>query len=327
MHDIIVGVLRGGPSEEHATSLQSGHAVISHLPAEQFRVRDIYIDKQGTWHERGLPTTPGRVLPNVDVAVICIHGAYGHDGEVQKVLDQFGIPYVGADPFHSFHAAHKVLAKERARAAGIRTPRYVFAENESGIEESAREAVRTFSQPVIVKPVDSGSSLGVTVTAGYQSIVTAARDLLAAGARGVLIEERIRGTEASVGIIEGLRGEELYALPPIEVVLADGEDHFSFNAKNDKQDLHHCPGRFARKDADELMAAARTMHKVLGQRHYSRSDFIVSDKGIYFLELNSAAGVGLTQESLLPKSLVSVGVTLPDFLTHVVSLAHSSGRR
>lgn len=326
MHDIIVGVLRGGPSDEHPISLQSGHTVISHLPQERFSVRDIYIDRAGTWHERGFPTTPGKVLPNVDVAVVCVHGASGHDGEIQKVLAQFGVPYVGADPFHAFHASHKVMAKERAKQAGILTPRYSFAENEDAVDALARSAMR-FLQPVVVKPADGGSSLGVAVVTGYQSVVDAARALLAAGARGVLVEERIRGTEASVAVVEGLRGEELYACPPVEIVPPDGEDHFSFKVKYDGSTLQRCPGRFKRDVSTELMDAARTLHRALGQRHYSRSDFIVSDKGIYFLELNTAAAVGLTRESILPRSLASVGVTLPDFLSHVVSLAHSERRR
>jgi D-alanine-D-alanine ligase len=327
MHDTIVAVLRGGPSAEHEVSLRSGHTALAHLPRERFQVRDIYIDKAGTWHERGVPTTPGRVLPGVDVAFICIHGSYGQDGEVQKVLGRFGVPYTGADPFHAFRASHKVLAKEHAREAGIRTPRYVFVEREDGIEAAAREAVRSFHPPLIVKPVDGGSSLDTALVAGFQAVSEAMRAVLANGSRGVLAEERVRGVEATVGVIERLRGEELYALPPVEIVLAEGHEHFSYEAKYDGTSIERCPGRFSRAVSDELMEAAKAMHRALGQRHYSRSDFIVNDAGIHFLELNTAAAVGLTQESLFPKSLVSVGVTLPDFLTHVVDLAQTDGRR
>lgn len=327
MHDTIVAILRGGPSAEHEVSLRSGHAALAHLPRERFRVRDIYIDKAGTWHERGLPTTPGAVLPGIDVAFICIHGSYGQDGEVQKILSRFGVPYTGADPFHAFHASHKVLAKERAREAGIKTPRYVFVEREEGIDAAARAAVRSFHSPVVVKPVDGGSSLGTVLVTGFQFIADAARAALDNGARGVLIEERVKGVEATVGVVEGLRGEELYVLPPVEIVPPAGYDHFSYEAKYGGQSVERCPGRFSRAIADELMAAAKAMHRALGQRHYSRSDFIVNDAGVHFLELNTAAAVGLTRESLFPKSLVSVGITLPDFFTHVVDLAQTDGRR
>src|SRR5690349_18592016 len=124
MHDTIVAVLRGGPSEEHSVSLQSGATALAHLSRERFRVRDIYIDKQGIWHEHGREVSPGSVLPSVDVAFICVHGSYGHDGEIQKVLEQFSVPYTGANPLNAFQASHKVFAKEKAREAGLLTPRY-----------------------------------------------------------------------------------------------------------------------------------------------------------------------------------------------------------
>ncbi|HEY0010562.1 MAG TPA: ATP-grasp domain-containing protein [Candidatus Paceibacterota bacterium] len=318
MHGTIVGVLRGGPSKEHDVSLKSGHSMLASLPREHFTVRDIYIDRSGTWHDRGKPSTPGQILPTIDMAIICIHGAYGQDGEVQKILDLFGVPYTGPDAYHAFHASHKVMAKEVARKAGVRTPRYLFAETSEQAEAMAQEAVRSFHQPVVVKPVDSGSSVGVSVVGGYKTVLDAILALFADGARGVMVEERIRGREATVGIVDGLRGEVLYALPPVEIVPPEEHDYFSYEAKYSGKSEEICPGRFTRKESDELIHLARTMHSALNQTHYSRSDFIVSDKGIYFLETNTAAAVGMTAESLMPKALASVGVTLPDFAAHLV---------
>ncbi|HEX8591437.1 MAG TPA: ATP-grasp domain-containing protein [Candidatus Paceibacterota bacterium] len=321
MHGTVVGVLRGGPSAEHEISLKSGHTALSHLPRDRYTVRDIYIDRQGVWHDRGIPVTPGKILPLIDVAIVMIHGPYGQDGTVQKILEQFSVPYTGADSFHAFHASHKVLAKERARESGIRTPRYVFTETAEKADVVAREAVRSFHPPVVIKPVGSGSSIGISLVTGFKPIADAVRELFEGGASGVLIEERIRGTEATVGIVEGLRGEELYALPAIEIVPSEEHGWFSYDAKYSGETQELCPGRFPRAVADELTEAARTMHRQLGQRHYSRSDFIVSDKGVYFLELNSATDIGMTTESLMPKSLAAVGVKLPDFFTHLVDLA------
>jgi len=322
MHQIVVGVLRGGPSGEHEVSLKSGHAILSHLPSERFIPRDIYIDKKGVWHDRGLPTTPGRILPTIDVAIVAVHGAYGHDGEAQKVLERFGVPYVGPDPHHSFRASHKALAKEVAREAGIPTARYFFAEDTEKAEQAARDAVRTFLQPVVVKPVDSGSSLGVTFARGFKEVSEAMQELFSGGARGVLIEERLRGAEATVGVVEGLRGEELYTLPTIEIIPPEGHGFFCNDAKYDDATQEVCPGRFAPDVSDTLKGYASTMHKLLGQRHYSRSDFIITKRGVYFLETNPAAAVGMTDSSLMPKALASVGVKLEEFLEHVIDLAH-----
>lgn len=320
MHTTVVGVLRGGPSREHEVSLKSGATILKNLPDDRFHIRDVYIDKAGVWYERGLPTDPSKVLPFLDVAIVVIHGAFGQDGEVQKILESYNVPYTGPDPFSTFHASHKVMAKEKAIEAGVKVPRYLFAQSEDEIDTIAREAVRLFNQPVVVKPVDSGSSVGVSLVGGFLDIQKAMRDLFEDGARGVMVEERIKGKEATVGIVEGLRGEDLYALPPVEIV-HHGHDFFSFDAKYAGTSDEIVPGRFSRDESDELRRLARVMHDALGQRHYSRSDFIISNRGIYFLELNTAAAVGMTGESLMPKSLAAIGVKLSDFATHLVELA------
>lgn len=305
-------------------SLSTGHAIITNLPEDRFTVRDIYIDKEGEWHERGRPTTPAKVLPSVDAVVIGLHGEYGEDGEVQKVLERFGVPYTGSDSFGSYLAMHKVLAKERAREAGLLTPKYRFIEKLDDAEAMAHDIIRSFHQPVVVKPLRWGSSVGVSIVGGYQPVHTAIRELLEAGAGGVLVEELIRGTEATAGVVENLRDEALYALPPIEIVPPE-KDFFSYDAKYSGATREIVPGRFAKPIQAELMRAAQVMHQALGLRHYSRSDFIVSPKGIYYLETNTLPG--MTAESLLPKSLAAIGVSFPDFLSHLVGLALNGKKR
>lgn len=314
----VVGVLRGGPSKEHEVSLKSGAAILAHLPEVKYVARDIYIDRKGVWHEKGRPTTPERVLRQVDVALIGLHGEYGEDGEVQKLLERFGVPYAGADSFASYLAMHKLLAKTRAREAGLLTPKDYFIERAEKAAAGARDVIRTFHQPVIVKPVGWGSSVGVAVVSGYIPLLSATEKLFAEGATGVLIEEYIKGKEATTGVVEGLRGESLYALPSIEIVPPKG-DFFSYDAKYSGKTREVCPGNFSRMEAEELQYAAKTMHRALGLRHYSRSDFIITPKGVYYLETNTLPG--LTTESLLPKSLAAVGVPFPDFLSHLVTLA------
>ena len=175
-----------------------------------------------------------------------------------------------------------------------------------------------------MKPVRWGSSVGVSIVGGYQPVHTAITGLLGAGAQGVLVEEYIRGTEATVGVVEDLRGEKLYGLPAIEIVPPDS-DFFSYEAKYSGRTREIVPGRFAKPVQEELISLARTMHEALGLRHYSRSDFMVSPKGIYFIETNTLPG--MTAESLLPKSLQAIGVSFPDFLSHLVELALRGKRR
>jgi len=321
MHGTVVGVLRGGASSEHEISLQSGHAILTHLPKGRFTARDIYIDRQGVWHDRGRPTTPDRVLPTLDVVIAPLHGRHGENGQVQRLLEQFGVPYVGADSFNSYLAMHKVLAKEKAKEMGLLTARYSYVERGMDVDAIAAEVNRTFSQPVVVKPVDAGSSVGVSMVHGYVPIREAVEAmLLDPEIGGVLIEERIQGKEATVGVIEGMRGEEYYVLPPTEIV-PPGSDFFSYESKYSGKSEEICPGRFSKAESKELMRAAQLIHKALGQRHYSRSDFIVTKRGIYYLETNSAAAVGMTSESLMPKALEAVGVKFADFLAHIADMA------
>lgn len=314
----VVGVLRGGPSREHEVSLKSGAAMLANLPQERFIARDIYIDKNGQWHDRGRPAAPERILQQLDAVLIGLHGEYGEDGEVQRLLERFGVPYAGADSFGSYLAMHKAMSKAHAREAGLLTPEFRYVARVEESEAGASDAVRSFYQPVVVKPVGWGSSIGVSMVSGYRPALSAVQKLFSQGAPGVLVEALIKGREATVGVVENLRGEALYALPPIEIIPPEG-DFFSYDAKYSGATREICPGNFSRVVSEELRRAAKVMHRALGLRHYSRSDFIVTPKGVYYLETNTLPA--FTSESLMPKSLAAVGVAFPDFLSHLVNLA------
>lgn len=314
----IVGVLRGGPSHDHETSLKTGATMLAYLPRERFDARDIYIDKQGQWHDRGRSVPPEKILQQIDVALIGLHGAYGEDGQVQSLLGRYSVPYSGSDMLGSRLAMHKVLAKHRARDAGFLTPDYFLVEQLEDSPEVVYNATRKLHQPVIVKPVGWGSSVGVSLTGGYATVLKAVQDLFAQGALGVLIEERIRGREATVGVVEGLRGESLYALPTIEIELPS-EGYLSHTAKQAPTTRKTAPGNFSRKETEELKRAATYLHGALGLRHYSRSDFIVTPRGVYYLETNALPS--LAPGAFMPHALSAVGVGPSEFLTHVVDLA------
>ena len=316
----VVGVLRGGPSREHDVSLRSGATMLANLPEERYAVRDIYIDREGNWHDRGRPTTPERVLRQIDVALIGLHGEYGEDGGVQKLLERFGVPYAGTDSFGSYLAMHKVMASTRAREAGLLTPEFRYIEDRANTGDTVHEVIRAFHQPVVVKPVGWGSSVGVSIVGGYAPVLSAIEKLFSDGAPSVIVEEYIRGQEATVGVVEGLRGEALYVLPTLEIIPPEG-DFYSLDAKYSGKTKLVCPGNFSRVIREELQRVAKVIHRALGLRHYSRSDFIVAPKGIYYLETNTLPG--LTNESDLPAALKSVGISLQEFFSHLVNLALS----
>ena len=302
---MVVALLRGGPSREHERSLRTGHAFMNALPRERFTVRDIFIDREGTWHERGLRTTPSNVLPGCDIAVVALHGEYGEDGTVQRILERFGIPYTGSGPFASFQALHTVMAREKARAAGLNVPRYEFIERSEDAERIAREAVRTYPQPVVVRPVRWGASAGTTMPAGFQPVHQAVTGLFAEGAEGALIEENVRGERVSVGVLEDVRGEPLYALPAMG--------------------LNHAPARLSKQLLEELQALAKRMHQELSLSHYSSSTFAISPKGVVYLHTEPLPC--LARDADLPQGLASVGIRPDEFAAHIIALALEGRKR
>jgi D-alanine-D-alanine ligase len=140
--------------------------------------------------------------------------------------------------------------------------------------------------------------------------------------RSVLIEEYISGTEATVGVIEGFRGQELYVLPPVEIRPRNG--FFDYEAKyvaGKSEEI--VPATFSAKLKEELAILAWKAHRALGLRHYSRSDFIISPRrGIYILETNTLPG--LTEGSLVPLALRSVGSDTVDLVEHLIKIVYPS---
>jgi D-alanine-D-alanine ligase len=133
----------------------------------------------------------------------------------------------------------------------------------------------------------------------------------------VLVEEWIPGVEATCAVIDSSDG--VFALHPIEIIPAKGKEFFDYEAKYEGKSKEICPGNFTAQETAELRELSARIHTGLGLRHYSRSDFIVSPRGIYALEVNTLPG--LTEASLVPLALKTAGVTIPEFIDHVISLA------
>jgi len=317
----VVGVLRGGPSSEYEISLKSGANVLEHLNQEKYEARDIFIDKEGQWHVHGRALTPEKALTGVDIAFNVLHGEYGENGVVQKLLEEIGIPYTGSDAFTSTIAFNKHTTREIVKKLGVKIAQGVLVEPGEDLDALSLHLFRTFPHPTIIKPVVGGSSVGMTVADSYHALRDGLEHALAVSPT-VLVEEFIKGREATVGVVDHFRGQRSYALFPIEIIPPPKHRFFNYEAKYSGESKEICPGNFSDTEKQVLCDAAIKVHEALGAKHYSRSDFIVSKRGIYFLEINSAAAVGMTKESLLPKALHAVGSNVPEFLDHVIRLAH-----
>jgi len=322
MARINVGVLRGGPSSEYDVSLSSGNAVLQFLNEEKYNTKDILISRTGDWHSRGIPTTPEKALRGLDVVFIALHGEYGEDGTVQRMLDAYGIPYTGSGVFSSSIAMDKGRTKTHIGALdGIKMPGHVVIQYEEAAESLQKAAQKVFSQfgpNYIVKPLRGGSSVGIKTANSVLTLQDALAEVFAV-TDAVIVEQFVQGREATCGVVEGLRNEKMYRLPPVEIIVPVGKGLFDYNSKYDGLTEEVCPGNFSDAEKELMQTAAQKIHEVLGLGHYSRSDFIVAPSGIYFLEVNTLPG--LTPASLLPKSLEAVGVTFPDFLDHLLTIS------
>lgn len=323
MHKTRVGVLRGGPSNEYEVSLNSGASVLDALRKyhdSRYLARDIFIDREGVSHIDGVPV-PIEDIPNrVDVIFNALHGTYGEDGKIQSFLEIHGVPFTGSGSLGSAVGMNKVLAKKVFESHGIKIPMSMDISSDDFVNDLhnfSKKLFHTLHLPAVVKPSASGSSVGVSIVKSYDALPAA---LSSAAEHGdvIMIEEFIPGIEATCGVVEGFRGEELYALPPVEI--RPKTEFFDYQAKYEGKSEEIVPATFSDKIKAEIEELAKKIHRALDLRHYSRSDFIIHPRrGIYALEVNTLPG--LTKESLVPKSLRAVGSDVHEFVDHLIGLA------
>ena len=320
---IRVGVLRGGPSSEYEISLQTGGNVLKVLReklSHKYYTHDILIDKKGNWHIDGMPTDYKKLLVKLDVIFNALHGSYGEDGTVQNIFDVHKLPFTGSESLPSAVGMNKVLSRHVFQKHGIKVPigkELLSLDIRLDYKSIAGEIFRTFPMPAVVKPVSAGSSVGVSIVRTQNELIEA---LLEASKYGptVLIEEYIAGTEVTVGVIEGFRNQELYVLPVVEI--RPHVTFFDYQAKYEGMSEEIVPARLSHKVKEGLSLLAQKAHRALGLRHYSRSDFIIHPKrGVYILETNTLPV--LTNESLIPKALRSVGSDTHELVDHLIQLA------
>jgi D-alanine-D-alanine ligase len=282
-----VGILAGGPSSEREISLRSGKAVYNALTEEGIDavLLDVADDVCETLRDN-----------KVDVAFIALHGRFGEDGTVQKMLEDMRLPYTGSGAQASRLALDKIASKEAFVRFGIRSPEYVVFEKNGYRVEDARD----LGLPVVVKPYLEGSSIGLSVVRDKDGLSRAVAKAFEYGSRA-LVEEYINGRELTVGIL----GDK--PLPVIEIVTK--ENVYDYKAKYaDPETKYLVPAPIDGaifRDAQHL--GVRT-HKSLGCRCFSRIDMMMSRSGeLFVLEANTIPG--MTERSLLPKAAQAAGLS------------------
>src|SRR5438552_9606132 len=263
---------------------------------------------------RGLPLEAALDKARAEdrVLVLGLHGGRAENGELQAMCELRGIPFTGSGSASSNLALDKVAAKRFVAIAGVATPASVTLEHlDAAFAEYGR---------LIAKPARDGSSYGLIFVNAKQDLV-AVRN--AAKTEEYVIEPFISGVEATCGVLEQSDGSVI-ALPPIEIVPAEGG--FDYTAKyllKSTQEI--CPGRFTPAVSAQIMDQALKAHRALSCTGYSRTDFIVSEKGPIYLETNTLQG--LTKASLYPKALKAQGIEFADCLHDQIALAAQRARK
>lgn len=317
-----VAVFRGGPSSEYEVSLKTGASVLKNLP-EKYVGIDVLVDKEGVWHIEGTPFHPKDFHLRADVAFIAMHGQYGEDGTIQKIFETWGISFTGSGSLSSAIGFNKSLSKDIFKQHDIRTPHHkvLHKKDIKDFTETAHHLWKNFAQPSVVKPTNAGSSVGVSLVHNISDMENALRKAFEIG-ETVLIEEMIKGKEGTCGVLENFRGQDIYALFPVEIIPQKNQDFFDYESKYSETEgaTEVCPGNFTKEETAEMQRLAIAAHKAIGARHYSRTDFMVHPKrGIYTLEINTLPG--MTATSLLPKEIEAIGSSYGELLEHLIELA------
>jgi len=250
------------------------------------------------------------VCRRADVVFLGLHGECGEDGRVQAAFDLLGIPYTGSGYLGSGMAMNKAVTKRIMETAGI--PTLPWRELTYKEEEIPR-LVKELPLPSAVKSINGGSSLGLALPDTREELEAALREMLAYGGH-VIVEQKIKGRDLTVGVL----GEEY--LPAVEITAQNGR-YFDYAAKYQAgASLEVCPAPITAEQQQRIGELALKLHRALGLRAYSRTDFILDEKGrIWCLEINTLPG--MTPGSLIPKEASAIGMSYPALCQRILELS------
>lgn len=300
-----IGVLYGGLSAEREVSLKSGAAVHQALAAQGYNA--VMIDVG-----RDLAEVLRREA--VEVAFIALHGRYGEDGCVQGLLEIMEIPYTGSGVLASALAMHKRYSKQTFAASGILTA--PFRGYRRG--ETVRLADLPFALPLVVKPVQEGSSVGVSIVR-EETQLEKALELAFHYDDEILVEVYIKGQEVQIGILDDR--------PVGAIEIVPKKEFYDFEAKyTDGMAEHVFPARLEPALYEKAQQVGLAAHRALGCRGYSRVDLLVTASGdCYVLEVNTLPG--MTALSLMPEiAAKGAGLSFEALVSRIIeSAALSTG--
>jgi D-alanine-D-alanine ligase len=296
-----IAVAMGGPGSEHDVSMASGKAVLRALTDAGCNAVELIVTDRSI-----------SVPEDIDMVFNTIHGTFGEDGGLQKLLDEQGVDYTGAGAISSELAFDKILSKKKFIEAGVPTPRSEMVDCTDGLKIPAMDL------PYVVKPPREGSSVGVHICRTLDEAKAAMEDAMKFS-NDVLVEQFVEGKELTVGVLDG------EVLPVVHIAPRSG--FYNMNNKypwmsGDGGTDYYCPADLSPELTKIVQDAALAAHKSLGIEVYSRVDVLLDEDGNpYVLEANTIPG--MTESSLLPKSAKVAGYEFSELCMKIIGLSMS----
>ena len=303
-----IAVLCGGLSNEREVSLRSGKNVFKALIELGYKdVTMIDVD-------RNISSILSET--KIEYAINMLHGRYGEDGCIQGVLEFLGIKYSGCKVKASALCMDKITTKNVLKSLGIPLIKSVNA-----TRDNYREEIKKLNFPVIIKPANEGSSIGMTKVDSIDELDSAMETALKCD-KEILIEEYLQGQSATVGVLEkeGEEGREIFATPILE--FRTKTQWYDYEAKYTKGLTEFIlPASFSPELTKKIQELALLAHKGCSCRGVSRVDFLVHNNIPYILEINT--NPGMTDTSDLPAQSKVMGINyneLVDIILHTADL-------
>jgi len=335
---IKVAVIGGGFSNERDISLMTAQQIAAALPADKYDVSLIEITPEKVWllrddfkqlSEAGSgaelialdPQNP--TLRNAaDVVFIALHGKFGEDGRIQAIFDMLDIPYTGSGVLASALGMNKAKCQEILKHYELNIPPYLLLTKLPDINELDKIINETIKYPAVVKPNESGSSVGISIAKNKEQLDGAVTAAFKEDS-SVMIQQYVAGRELTCAVMGNSTDNELEALPPIEIIAH--ADFFDYQTKYFSESTEEiCPADISPELTTEIQKQSKVSHLALGCDGLTRSDFILNDGNLYFLEINTIPGQ--TAASLSPKAARAAGLSFTQFIEKQIGLALKKAR-
>ena len=292
----------GGTSGERAISLSTGKACISALKKKKYLVSKFD------------PKFKNLNLINkkkIDVIFNALHGKDGEDGIAQSYFEYLKIPYTHSGIVSSYNSMNKVISKEIFLKNKILTPKYLTIEkkNFKGNRLNKLLKIKKIRFPVVVKPINEGSSLGVKISRNLQNLKKSSK-VLFKKYNTLMYEQYIGGQEIQAAVLNNK------ALGAIELI--PKRSFYDYKAKYNKtaKTKHLMPARLKKNEYLYVLKVAKKAHDALNCKGVSRADFKFYKDKFYLLEINTQPG--MTSLSLVPEIANYGGISFPNLVEKIL---------